>query len=488
MSDWEPQDGITGTGGGGPDAVVRPETKTQKKAADMTTKTPSPLRLVHDEPPAHVLEGPPPEDYGFEPERPLHKEIKTKLKTTIDAKHAALDGLPLIRAGAKNDGAPKPLMANVVTLLRHEAEFFNLRFDEFSLRSYRGDAKLTDDDFLDITNWVQRSGIHAEMRAVTQAVTLVSQDQRYHQVRDYLEPLVWDQIPRLAKLLVDNGGAKDTIGTQQATLRWFIQAVARVMRPGCQADATLILEGPQGFRKSSFFEAVASPWYVSGLSDLTSKDALQELRGVWVIEMAELNTLRRAEANSIKAFLTRKADHYRESYARITSDVPRQCVFAGTINPGPDGWQKDETGGRRFWPIKVTESINIENILSIKDQLWAEAVYWFKKDHPWHMDTEELEAAMAAEMEQRVEGDEWDVPVEEFLNQARSRDPDYVTSKEVFAGALNITEYAKIGKAEQMRMGKCMHRLRWLRKVIRDGGGGNRTIRAWVKRSDEHLL
>ena len=412
---------------------------------------------------------PPPWDDA--PSAQFHKEITA----TLNGKHLALEGLDLIRGGVKGDGAPKPLLANVATLLRHEKKFFNLRFDDFSGIPYRGTARLSDDDFLDITNWVQRAGIHADLRAVTQAVTLVAQDDRFHQVRDYLEPLNWDNTARIDKILVDHGGASDTPIVHAMTAKWLIQAVARVYRPGCQADSMLILEGKQGLRKSGLFEALSSPWYISGLSDLTSKDALQELRGVWVIEMAELNNMRRSEANFIKAFLTRKSDHYRESYGRLTSDHPRQCVFGGTINPGADGYLKDETGARRFWPVPIAHEIDLDVIRTNRDQYWAEAVSRFKCGENWYMDTIALHDAATTIQADRYEEDEWFWLVEKYLDESLTGE---TTTAEVLQNAIGLTNASDWGKPEQMRAAKCISLARWTKERVKKD---RRWVKGWVR-------
>jgi hypothetical protein len=153
--------------------------------------------------------------------------------------------------------------------------------------------------------------------------------------------------------------------------RWMISAVARIYAPGCKADCALILEGPQGIRKSSALMMIAKPWFADRLSDLSSKDAAMETRGVWIIEIAELDTMSRAVVSTIKAFMSRTQDRFRPPYGKRLVDLPRQCVFAGSVNP-EGGYLKDPTGGRRFWPV-VCSTINLETLQRDREQLWAEA-------------------------------------------------------------------------------------------------------------------
>ena len=162
--------------------------------------------------------------------------------------------------------------------------------------------------------------------------------------------------------------------------RYLISAVARIYEPGCKVDHMLVLEGPQGKQKSEALRTLAinDDWFTDRLSHLASKDAVLETAGVLLVEIAEMDALTKATSSAIKSFLTRRHDRFRPPYGKHTINLPRQCVFAATINPPVGGYLKDPTGARRFWPVACRGMIDRDGLEKVRDQLWAEAVHQFK--------------------------------------------------------------------------------------------------------------
>jgi predicted P-loop ATPase len=196
----------------------------------------------------------------------------------------------------------------------------------------------------------------------------------------------------------------------------LIAAVARAMKPGCKVDTMLILEGPQGLRKSSLIAALVpdEAWFADDLgADIGDKDAQQGMRGKWIVEFAEMANMARSQVRKVKQFLSSRVDRYRPSYGHRTQDFPRQVIFIGTINPEGGGYLADRTGGRRFWPV-VCQRIDLARMQTERDQLWAEAVARYRQEEPWWLDST-TEALAKEEQAARQFDNPWADRVSRFI-------------------------------------------------------------------------
>lgn len=361
-------------------------------------------------------------------------------------------------------GEIRPLFSNVVHLLQTQGQQWGLCFDSFAQRPVCRGRYLDDPAMRAIAEWVQNSGVHAAMPTIQDAILRATEAKRVHPIRQYLRGLHWDQTPRLDHFLIDHAGADDDpSGLNRAfTRRWMIQAVARVMEPGCHARAMLILEGPQDIGKSTIFrELFGRRYFTDHLPDLASKDAVLQLRGAWCIEVAELATFDKHAAARIKAFVTAREDKVRDPYGRATSDVPRQTVFGGTVNPGAIGYLKDETGGTRFWPIRVNGPVDLEAIVSTRDQLWAEAFHRYAEGEPWWFLADEDAAIVDAAREvqaARFEGDPWMERIAAYVDTK-----EIISTEDIFMEVLAMREPADWDQRALNRVGKCLSALGWER-------------------------
>jgi hypothetical protein len=240
------------------------------------------------------------------------------------------------------EGRILPVLANAIAAFRHAPEWGGvLAFNEFALGTVAlkstpwgivPKGEWTDHEDCRAAEWLQKQGILVSVDIAGQAVQTAARDHPFHPVKAYLEGLRWDGVDRLDHWLAAYLGAEDEDYSRAVGSRWLISAVARIFRPGAKADCCLILEGPQGIRKSTALRTLAGEYFTDELADLGSKDAAMQTRGVWIIELSELDSLSHSEVARIKAFMSRTTDRFRPPYGMRLVESPRQCVFAGTVN------------------------------------------------------------------------------------------------------------------------------------------------------------
>ncbi len=405
-------------------------------------------------------------------------------------------------------GTPERNEANVIIALTSDIAFAGvLAFDDFSQeivvrQPLPWDAATgpyprpwEDADDVRTAEWLQLRGVNVAPLVVGRAVGAVAREHRIHPVRDWLEHLRWDGTPRIETWTSTYLGSAPTPFHHTVGALWLISAVARIFRPGVKADHMLILEGPQGARKSTAIKVLAGEdWFTDELPELGSKDAAIHMQGVWIVEIAELDAIGRAEVSRIKAFLTRTTDRFRPPYGRYTVEVPRQCVFAGTVNP--DTYLRDETGNRRFWPLRCG-TIDIAALARDRDQLWAEAVHRFREGAIWWIDDPAILAEARNEQDRRYQSDAWDDLIEHWLtHEIRTVSdgfPDYGNSRtesvprpepladvsvgEILEEAIGL-EPARWTRRDQTRVAAYLKANGWKREQVRIGSGRN-APRVW---------
>lgn len=314
-----------------------------------------------------------------------------------------------------------------------------------------------DIDDIRVMKWLaQQYNLRVKASSVIEAVSVVAHDHAFHPVRNYLNQLEWDRVPRLDTWLNTVMGVAQSGYSAKVGKRWMISAVARVMRPGCKADSVMILEGGQGEGKSTAMSILGGDWFMDTPFALGDKDGFQAIRGKWIIELGELDSFNKAESTKAKQFFSASTDTYRESYGRRTNDVPRQCVFVGTTNQ--DEYLKDATGNRRYWPVACTK-VDLEQLREIRDQLWAEAMFCYEAGEIWWVNRDET-AMFSEAQDERFVVDEWEGPILNWLEE--SQIGETTSGSEVLASALKL-DFGHWGKPEQMRVGAIMHRLGWRR-------------------------
>ena len=397
------------------------------------------------------------------------------------------DWAALIRTSP--EGEPIPDAANIIIPLQNDPVWKGrIAYDEFHQRPmfvnkppwanghWLGPSQFTDADEARVLIWMQKAGIHCRMDAVRQALSVVVDDNRFHPVRDYLDSLQWDGTPRIDSWLTYYLGVEPIADyTGPVGARWLISGVARIYEPGCLAKYCLVLEGEQDLKKSSALEVLGSPFFTDDVAELGTKDASMQIGNAWIVELSELDSVRRAHISAIKAFISRKTDRFRKPFGRYIIEQPRQCIMAGTVNPSTE-YLTDDTGGVRFWPV-LCAAIDIDALRNDRDQLWAEAIVRYRAGEKWWLDVSELKAARG-EQEARFAADSWEDAIASWLrgNPMIVR----VTTSEILKSVFDLP-IAEHDRAKQTRVGIILRqRLLWRSKQGRVEGVPER----WYERPE----
>lgn len=321
---------------------------------------------------------------------------------------------------------------NIELILTHDPYFKDkFGYDELANREVAivdlpwrrvsaSDSGLKDIDDASIRSYFdKRYGITGKDK-IYDGVQVVARRHSFHPVKDYLESLEWDGITRIDTMLIDYFACEDNEYTRAVTRKMLLGAISRIYHPGCHFDTMLTLKGPQGCGKSSFFRKLAGAWFTDSLKDIRSKDALEGLQGIWIVEMGELTALKKADAETIKSFLSGTTDRFRKAYGRRTENYPRQCIFVATTNESE--FLRDKTGNRRFWIVEASKSMKPrKNVFKLKqedfDQFWAEAKVLYDSGVEDLVLSESMEK-MAAEMQESyMVEDPKEQQILEYLNR-----------------------------------------------------------------------
>ena len=304
------------------------------------------------------------------------------------------------------EGTPKNTLANLAIILTADPRWQGrIRYNELAGSIELDGQPIQDHNEIDAAVWLADNyGLQAATMRVREAAIYAAHRLPYHPIRDYLNRLQWDGTERIGSWLKDYMGAEDLPIIAEIGRRFLMSCVARVMEPGCKVDTVLILQGPQGARKSTGLQALCgADWFGDTALDLRNKDALAMLQGRWIYEWGELDSLRRRQSTTVKAFLSSQVDRYRPAYGRNVVERPRQCVFVGSTNEFE--FLRDSSGERRFWPVKAP-AVDLDGLAEARDQLWAEALTWYREERRWWL-SEDMGEALEELQEQYKHSDTW---------------------------------------------------------------------------------
>ncbi|MGM9938073.1 MAG: VapE domain-containing protein [Candidatus Ornithomonoglobus sp.] len=325
-------------------------------------------------------------------------------------------------------GNVKETLDNLVLILRHDDGLrsiaFNLHRDGIDARSGLPWEQIkdgwNDSDNAALKVYLSKKyGVYSPAKT-KDAILAVAAERAYHPIKEYLEALPkWDGVKRVERLLIDYFGAENTVYTKAVIRKTLVAAIARIYTPGIKFDSVLILNGPQGIGKSTFFAKLAGKWFSDSLTltDMKDKSGPEKLQGYWILELGELAGMRKTDVETVKSFLSRVDDKFRASYGVNVENHPRQCVIVGSTN-NESGFLRDITGNRRFWPVRVSTN-SAKSSWQLTDdevrQIWAETMAIYRNGEKLYLEGEE-EAAAVEEQTAAMETDEREGLVRSYLN------------------------------------------------------------------------
>lgn len=299
--------------------------------------------------------------------------------------------------------------------------FDNKRYVVHSLpwRKVDGLELFRDVDYAGIRNYIECVYGIVSSQKVDDALSLEFEKKKFHPIIDYIKSANWDGKKRVDTLLIDYFGAADNAYTRAAIRKMLCAAVARVFEPGVKFDLVLILVGDQGTYKSTFVKKLGMDWFSDTFTTVQGKESFEQIQGAWIIEIAELSGLKKAEVETIKHYIAKREDSFRPAYGRVVETYKRQCVFFGTTNS--KDFLKDPTGNRRFMPIdvhreKVRKSVIDDLTPEEIHQIWAEAYQMYLNDEPLYLVDNESTLAKI-EQAKHAESDERRGIIEEYLDK-----------------------------------------------------------------------
>lgn len=331
-------------------------------------------------------------------------------------------------------GAIKDTLTNISIILRFDPKLKSIVFNQFKnmidvineLPWPQVKPGWSDTDIACAKLYFEQTyGIWSPTKFKDALLGVVSVDRLYHPVKDYLGSLKWDGIERLDTLLIDYLGAEDTPYVRAVTRKTLVAAVARIYKPGIKFDSILVLNGAQGIGKSTLFARLGGPWYSDSLSisDMKDKTAPEKLQGYWILELGELAGIKKVDVETVKSFITRVDDKYRQSYGVTVESHPRSCIIVGTTN-SDGGFLRDITGNRRFWPVRVMGQGKYQPWeLTEVDQIWAEAIEQYKEDEELFLKGSLAEEAVTQQRD-AMESDDREGLVAEYLDKLLPQDWD----------------------------------------------------------------
>lgn len=364
------------------------------------------------------------QDFASQDEK-VKAVLAEERQKTAEEEFSEPDGDWQGRLDIDRQGRVKDTLTNIALIIKYDPNLQNIVYNEFKdTIDVIGELPWTqvkpgwnDSDLANAKVYFERVyGIWSPTKFKDALLAVVSSDRVYHPIKKYFSRLKWDGKERIDTLLIDYFGASDTPYTRAVIRKTLVAAVARIFEPGKKFDSILVLNGPQGMGKSTFFAILGMEWFSDSLSiaDMRDKTAAEKLQGYWILEISEMNGIKKTDVETVKSFVSRQDDKFRQAYGVNVESHPRSCVIVGSTN-SESGFLRDVTGNRRFWPVHVpgTGKMHPWEVCDV-GQIWAEAIELYNRGEELFLKGKEAEEAYKMQQD-AMESDDREGIVEEYL-------------------------------------------------------------------------
>jgi len=400
------------------------------------------------------------------PDAPNVLKLSPQTKARVDAAEEAINAKTLLKS---DKGAIKACEHNARVLIDAALQYSGLHYDEFLSRLRIDDRDWTDADDLGVLCWLQSTYNVATFNVghARNGARFVAYSRRHDSLREFVESLpAWDTIPRIDAAFADAWGAPDTPLLRASSHNFFVALIARAMKPGAQVDTVWCFEGPQGTYKSRSLRELGGAFHAELSAAIGTIDFQRELRGLWIAELSELDSLRGREASTVKRLLSAPSDRFVQKYALHAETYPRRAIAVASTNEA--NYWEDPTGARRLIPIPCGD-IRVDLIAINRLQWLAEARHRYDQGATWW----EFPPAIADEQEARQQVDPWEDLLHDSIAHGRKvgldgmgREPwpdGWLSTSEIMRDWLRLDAHQQ-GKASGTRLAKVMRRLGYVPK------------------------
>ncbi len=358
-------------------------------------------------------------------------------------------------------------------------------FDDFRQRMLLRGVVIDEEGECRIAEWFGRhykfGGNHPKI--LTRAIYSTSTLQRHDSLQQFITELPpWDKTSRLKEWMAIACGCKQELYTYWMSYMTVMQMVARALSPGCIARAVPVWEGPENKGKTSMIKLLGAPWSITFDMSMDSKESHMMLQGVWVAELAELNTLRRTSEMRIKSFISQTTDDFVPKYSNDRLSIPRRTVFIGTSND--DDYLTDSGENTRWYPIQVGE-FDHGWMHANRLQLFAEAYSILKAnpDTDWWTEPESLRKPVRESRDIRKSNNPYEEELAMWLDGDIHGDPkcirrDKITWPQIAEEFLKMPR-DRWTKLIQMQAIDAIKRLGWIKNR-------NTKQRFWIRPGGEY--